>query len=43
MLFSLAEVHQRKLIDRADLVTEMTLVKHPFSEQGVKAQAGIEF
>lgn len=31
------------LIDRADLVTEMTLVKHPFREQGVKAQAGIEF
>jgi cob(I)alamin adenosyltransferase len=31
------------LIERADLVTEMTLVKHPFKEQGVKAQAGIEF
>ncbi|MEO1682981.1 MAG: cob(I)yrinic acid a,c-diamide adenosyltransferase [Cyanobacteria bacterium J06631_12] len=31
------------LIDRADLVTEMTLIKHPFKEQGVKAQAGIEF
>jgi cob(I)alamin adenosyltransferase len=31
------------LIDRADLVTEMTLVKHPFREQGIKAQAGIEF
>lgn len=31
------------LIDKADLVTEMTLVKHPFREQGVKAQAGIEF
>jgi len=31
------------LIDRADLVTEMTLVKHPFREQGVKAQAGLEF
>ncbi|MDX2245061.1 MAG: cob(I)yrinic acid a,c-diamide adenosyltransferase [Leptolyngbyaceae cyanobacterium bins.302] len=31
------------LIDIADLVTEMTLVKHPFREQGVKAQAGIEF
>uniref|UniRef100_A0A832M6R3 Cob(I)yrinic acid a,c-diamide adenosyltransferase n=1 Tax=Oscillatoriales cyanobacterium SpSt-402 TaxID=2282168 RepID=A0A832M6R3_9CYAN len=31
------------LIDHADLVTEMTLVKHPFREQGVKAQAGIEF
>ncbi|ELS05071.1 cob(I)alamin adenosyltransferase [Xenococcus sp. PCC 7305] len=32
-----------KLIAQADLVTEMTLVKHPFSEQGVKAQPGIEF
>jgi cob(I)alamin adenosyltransferase len=31
------------LIERADLVTEMTLVKHPFKEQGVKAQPGIEF
>ena len=31
------------LIDQADLVTEMTLVKHPFREQGVKAQPGIEF
>ena len=31
------------LIARADLVTEMTLIKHPFREQGVKAQPGIEF
>ena len=31
------------LIEAADLVTEMTLVHHPFREQGVKAQAGIEF
>jgi len=31
-----------ELIDAADLVTEMTLVKHPFRD-GVKAQAGIEF
>ncbi|KAM3116073.1 cob(I)yrinic acid a,c-diamide adenosyltransferase [Phormidesmis sp. 146-33] len=31
------------LIDRADLVTEMTLIKHPFREQGIKAQPGIEF
>ncbi len=31
------------LMDVADLVTEMSLVKHPFKEQGVKAQAGIEF
>ena len=32
-----------ELIERADLVTEMTLIKHPFKEQGVKAQAGVEF
>ncbi|MEM9003490.1 MAG: cob(I)yrinic acid a,c-diamide adenosyltransferase [Cyanobacteria bacterium P01_F01_bin.86] len=31
------------LIDKADLATEMKLIKHPFREQGVKAQAGIEF
>jgi cob(I)alamin adenosyltransferase len=31
-----------ELIEIADLVTEMTLVKHPF-RGGVKAQAGIEF
>ncbi|WP_294353220.1 cob(I)yrinic acid a,c-diamide adenosyltransferase [uncultured Sphingomonas sp.] len=31
------------LIEMADLVTDMTLVKHPFREQGVKAQAGVEF
>lgn len=31
------------LIDIADLVTEMKLIKHPFKQQGVKAQAGIEF
>jgi cob(I)alamin adenosyltransferase len=30
------------LIEMADLVTEMTLVKHPF-RQGIKAQKGIEF
>jgi cob(I)alamin adenosyltransferase len=30
------------LIEIADIVTEMTLVKHPF-RAGVKAQAGIEF
>ena len=33
----------QELIERADLVTEMSLVKHPFREQGVKAQLGIEF
>jgi len=31
-----------ELIDIADLVTEMTQVKHPFRD-GVKAQVGIEF
>ena len=31
-----------ELIDAADLVTEMTMVKHPF-RSGVKAQVGIEF
>ncbi|MEO5586334.1 MAG: cob(I)yrinic acid a,c-diamide adenosyltransferase [Novosphingobium sp.] len=34
--------HER-LVAMADLVTEMTLVKHPFREQNVKAQAGVEF
>jgi cob(I)alamin adenosyltransferase len=31
-----------ELVEIADLVTDMTLVKHPF-RSGVKAQAGIEF
>jgi cob(I)alamin adenosyltransferase len=31
-----------KLIEMADLVTDMTMVKHPF-RQGIKAQKGIEF
>ena len=31
-----------ELIAAADLVTEMTLVKHPF-RSGIKAQAGVEF
>ena len=30
------------LIEVADLVTEMTLIKHPF-RSGIKAQAGVEF
>ena len=33
---------KRELIEAADLVTEMTPVKHPF-RQGVKAQVGVEF
>jgi cob(I)alamin adenosyltransferase len=32
-----------ELIERADLVTEMTLVKHPLKLQRIRAQAGIEF
>jgi cob(I)alamin adenosyltransferase len=31
-----------ELLERADLVTEMTPVKHPF-RSGVKAQPGVEF
>ena len=31
------------LIDAADLVTEMRLVNHPYKEQGIKAQRGVEF
>ncbi len=31
-----------ELIDAADLVTEMTLIKHPF-RKGIKAQKGVEF
>lgn len=30
------------VIERADLVTEMKLIKHPFT-QGIRAQKGIEF
>ena len=33
---------KEELIDVADLVTEMTQIKHPF-RSGVKAQKGIEF
>lgn len=32
-----------QLIEKADLVTEMRMIKHPFREQGVKAQPGIEY
>ena len=31
------------IINQADLVTEMKLIKHPFKDQGIKAQACIEF
>jgi cob(I)alamin adenosyltransferase len=31
------------LIEYADLVTEMRAIKHPFQEQGIRAQAGIEY
>ncbi len=33
----------QELIDYADLVTEMREVKHPYKDQGIKAQPGIEF
>ncbi|MXY86204.1 MAG: cob(I)yrinic acid a,c-diamide adenosyltransferase [Chloroflexi bacterium] len=33
----------QELIDFADLVTEMKLIKHPYADQGIKAQPGIEF
>ena len=33
----------QKLINTADLVTEMKLIHHPFREQGIKAQEGIEY
>jgi len=31
------------LIEYADLVTEMRQIKHPYKEQGIRAQAGIEY
>ena len=33
----------QELIDFADLVTEMKLIKHSHDDQGIKAQHGIEF
>lgn len=33
---------REEIIDMADLVTEMTLIKHPY-QKGIKAQKGIEF
>ena len=31
------------LITLADLVSEMRPIKHPYKEQGIKAQRGVEF
>ncbi|MGQ9903503.1 MAG: cob(I)yrinic acid a,c-diamide adenosyltransferase, partial [Anaerolineae bacterium] len=31
------------LIEYADLVTEMNEIKHPYKDQGIRAQPGIEF
>ncbi len=31
------------LIEYADLVTEMREIKHPYKEQGIRAQAGVEY
>ena len=33
----------QQLIDFADLVTEMREIKHPFKDQSIRAQAGIEY
>jgi cob(I)alamin adenosyltransferase len=33
----------KAIIEAADLVTEMQNVRHPYREQGIKAQKGIEF
>ena len=33
----------QELIEYADLVTEMMEIKHPYKDQGIKAQPGIEF
>ncbi|MCL5995338.1 MAG: cob(I)yrinic acid a,c-diamide adenosyltransferase, partial [Chloroflexi bacterium] len=33
----------QSLIDYADLVTEMTEIKHPYKDQGIRAQPGIEY
>ena len=33
----------KELIEFADLVTEMKLIKHPFREQGIKAQECVEY
>lgn len=31
------------LLEAADLATEMRVIKHPYREQGIKAQQGVEF
>ncbi|MXX19945.1 MAG: cob(I)yrinic acid a,c-diamide adenosyltransferase [Dehalococcoidia bacterium] len=31
------------LVEFADLVTEMKLIKHPYKEQGIRAQPGLEY
>ena len=33
----------QELIDFADLVTEIRLIKHPYEQQGLQAQVGIDF
>ena len=33
----------QKLVEFADLVTEMRPVKHPYAEQGIAAQKGVEY
>ncbi len=32
-----------ELVDYADLVSEIKVIKHPFERQGIKAQKGVEF
>jgi cob(I)alamin adenosyltransferase len=32
-----------ELVDYADLVSEVRVVKHPYEDQGIKAQKGVEF
>ena len=32
-----------ELVDYADLVSEIKAIKHPYDEQGIKAQKGVEF
>ncbi len=32
-----------ELISFADLVTEMKEIKHPFSEQGIRSQKGVDY